>query len=267
MNTHAASTDALTKREREILTLIAEGNSLSEIASQLSRSLKTIESHRLSIGRKLNASNRVELTHIAIANGLVSIQPDPASTDIAAPTSSDAELRMLRVITQAVDNRTGYEYIKVLCKTLCEVLDVHICGICVSADEVSDDERFAIAMCHNLKMESSFYYSLKGSPVAQAYADGRIHVLDRLAEAYPEVPFYKEYGLRSYIGLRLGGDYGAETGVFAIAHEKPFDTPELIERTMLFFKDRIAAELTVLFQGKQIESLKQEIKDKDKSAV
>lgn len=65
--------ESLTPREREVLTLIAEGRSLSEIARRLYRSLKTIESHRLALGRKLGASNRVELAHIAIRAGLVSV--------------------------------------------------------------------------------------------------------------------------------------------------------------------------------------------------
>lgn len=72
----AEAIDSLTPREREILVLIGEGDSLPEIAQKLSRSLKTIESHRLSLGRKLNVSNRVELAKIAIRAGLVSIAED-----------------------------------------------------------------------------------------------------------------------------------------------------------------------------------------------
>ena len=63
----------LTPREREILALIGEGYSLPEIAQQLHRSVKTIETHRLTLGKKLNANNRVELARIAISTGLVKL--------------------------------------------------------------------------------------------------------------------------------------------------------------------------------------------------
>lgn len=70
-----ADITALTRREREVLRLIAEGLSVVEISKVLYRSEKTIQSHRLSIGRKLGARNRVELTRIAIEAGLVSAHP------------------------------------------------------------------------------------------------------------------------------------------------------------------------------------------------
>ncbi|MCH8165038.1 MAG: helix-turn-helix transcriptional regulator [Planctomycetes bacterium] len=61
---------SLTQRELEVLALIGEGLSTAEIAKRLSRSTKTVEWHRTSLGRKLEASNRVELAHIAIRAGL-----------------------------------------------------------------------------------------------------------------------------------------------------------------------------------------------------
>lgn len=62
--------ESLTEREREVLTLLAEGMTIPEIAKQLFRSQKTIQTHRLSIGRKLGARNRVELTRIALQAGV-----------------------------------------------------------------------------------------------------------------------------------------------------------------------------------------------------
>ncbi len=63
----------LTKREKEILQLIAEGNSTKQIASQLSVSAKTIESHRRQVMGKLNIRNVAELTKYAIREGITSI--------------------------------------------------------------------------------------------------------------------------------------------------------------------------------------------------
>jgi len=62
--------DALSRRELEVLALLGQGLSISEIAETLHRSAKTIEKHRHSIGKKLNASNRVELARLANMAGL-----------------------------------------------------------------------------------------------------------------------------------------------------------------------------------------------------
>ncbi|MGQ0626530.1 MAG: LuxR C-terminal-related transcriptional regulator [Phycisphaerales bacterium] len=61
----------LSKREREILTFIAQGLSTPQIADKLFRSRKTIDSHRANLARKLGARNRVQLTRLAVAAGLV----------------------------------------------------------------------------------------------------------------------------------------------------------------------------------------------------
>ena len=73
----------LTTRELEILKLIGLGFSTPAIAEKLTRSVKTIEWHRVSLGEKLGISNRVELARIAINAGLVGsadgVRPQPAA--------------------------------------------------------------------------------------------------------------------------------------------------------------------------------------------
>lgn len=63
----------LTSREREILQLLAEGKNTKEIASNLSISVKTVETHRRHIKRKLKTSSVAKLTKIAIKEGLTSL--------------------------------------------------------------------------------------------------------------------------------------------------------------------------------------------------
>ena len=60
----------LSVREREVLQSIAEGKSASEIAKELSLSVKTIESHRRNIMKKLDLYSVAELTKYAIKEGL-----------------------------------------------------------------------------------------------------------------------------------------------------------------------------------------------------
>jgi two-component system nitrate/nitrite response regulator NarL len=63
----------LTSREREVLVRIAEGLSNKEIADGLGIGVRTIETHRERIMRRLNIHSVAGLTKYAIANGLVSL--------------------------------------------------------------------------------------------------------------------------------------------------------------------------------------------------
>jgi two-component system response regulator NreC len=63
----------LTPREREVLQQIAEGKSTKGIAKDLSISIKTVETHRQHIKKKLKATSIAELTKIAIREGLTSL--------------------------------------------------------------------------------------------------------------------------------------------------------------------------------------------------
>ena len=62
---------ALTAREREIIQLVAEGQSNKEAASTLGISVKTIEAHRANIMRKLHLRSVSDLVRYAIRNKIV----------------------------------------------------------------------------------------------------------------------------------------------------------------------------------------------------
>jgi DNA-binding NarL/FixJ family response regulator len=63
--------DRLTTREREIVQLLAEGKSSKEVASSLNISVKTAETHRANIMRKLQIHTVSELVRYAIRNQIV----------------------------------------------------------------------------------------------------------------------------------------------------------------------------------------------------
>lgn len=63
--------ETLTKREREILKLIAEGHKNKEIADYLCISVKTVEKHRANLMRKLDLHSAAALTAYAMERGLV----------------------------------------------------------------------------------------------------------------------------------------------------------------------------------------------------
>jgi two-component system NarL family response regulator len=61
----------LSRREREVLRLIAEGTRSPSIAEQLNISLGTVEVHRRNIMRKLGLRTVADLTRYAVREGLV----------------------------------------------------------------------------------------------------------------------------------------------------------------------------------------------------
>jgi len=71
MSTREGPLAQLTRRECEILQLLAEGYGNKEIASKLQISVKTAETHRTNMMRKISAHSLADLVRYAIRNGLV----------------------------------------------------------------------------------------------------------------------------------------------------------------------------------------------------
>jgi len=72
--TGPSASSLLTMREREVLQLIVEGNTVKQIAESLYLSIKTIHTHRNQIMQKLNLHSTAELTKFAIREGLIPLQ-------------------------------------------------------------------------------------------------------------------------------------------------------------------------------------------------
>jgi DNA-binding NarL/FixJ family response regulator len=70
-NVQSAQLTPLTRREKEVLQLIAAEHTSQEIADKLFLSLRTVESHRLSIMQKLGVKNSIGLVKAAMQMGLV----------------------------------------------------------------------------------------------------------------------------------------------------------------------------------------------------
>jgi DNA-binding NarL/FixJ family response regulator len=67
------SAPGLTIREREVVQLLAEGSSTKEVAKVLGLSVKTAETHRSNVMRKLRLHSLSELVLYAVRNGIVSV--------------------------------------------------------------------------------------------------------------------------------------------------------------------------------------------------
>jgi DNA-binding NarL/FixJ family response regulator len=62
----------LTDREKEVLQLLAEGKSNKEVASLLSLSLYTVETHRSNLMQKLNLHSTAEIVLYAVRKKIIS---------------------------------------------------------------------------------------------------------------------------------------------------------------------------------------------------
>lgn len=76
--------DPLTRREREVVQLLAEGKTTKEVAVALGISVKTAETHRSNVMRKLNFHSVSQLVLYAVRNCIVQVLP-PAGA-VAGPT-------------------------------------------------------------------------------------------------------------------------------------------------------------------------------------
>jgi two-component system, NarL family, response regulator NreC len=61
----------LTPREKEVLKMLAEGNSVKEVAGQLKLSVKTVEAHKFNLMRKLDIHNKAHLVQYAIQKKVI----------------------------------------------------------------------------------------------------------------------------------------------------------------------------------------------------
>jgi DNA-binding NarL/FixJ family response regulator len=68
-----SSKQLLTPREREVIQLLAEGKTSKEVAVELHLSVKTAETHRTNLMRKLDLHSVADLTLYAVRNGIVQI--------------------------------------------------------------------------------------------------------------------------------------------------------------------------------------------------
>jgi DNA-binding NarL/FixJ family response regulator len=91
-----SSQSALTSREREVVQLLAEGKSTKEVACHLNLSVKTAETHRSNIMRKLGLHSVSELVLYAVRNSIVQIAGSALEVSPADLNTSEVEIASLK---------------------------------------------------------------------------------------------------------------------------------------------------------------------------
>jgi len=66
--------DTLTTRERQVLQAVAEGSTNRQVAEQLGLAVKTVDTHRMRLMRKLGIHDQTNLVKFAVRRGLISLQ-------------------------------------------------------------------------------------------------------------------------------------------------------------------------------------------------
>lgn len=90
---HLGPLSQLTVREIQVLRMIGLGMSTQEMAKALHRSVKTIEFHRMTLGGKLKAGNRVDLARIAFERRLTCLCNDELETVLRQCNLADDDAR------------------------------------------------------------------------------------------------------------------------------------------------------------------------------
>jgi len=80
----------LTPREREVIQLVAEGESSKQVAARLGISPKTAETHRNNVMQKLNLHSMVELVLFAVRNGIIQVAMSGSDSRSAAQRSQSS---------------------------------------------------------------------------------------------------------------------------------------------------------------------------------
>jgi len=82
---HRSELDRLTAREREVLQLVAEGNTNRKIGYLLGISVKTVEKHRFSLMEKLGKRDVASLVRFALSHGVISALSDGGENGVITP--------------------------------------------------------------------------------------------------------------------------------------------------------------------------------------
>jgi len=82
--------DVLTSREKEVVQLVAEGHSTKEVANMLAMTVKTAETHRSNISRKVHVHTTAQLVLYAVRNQIVQVAPGSEETLLQFPAIQGA---------------------------------------------------------------------------------------------------------------------------------------------------------------------------------
>lgn len=238
--------ESLTNREREVLGLIGQGLSLAEIADRLYRSQKTIQTHRLSLGRKLGASNRVELARFAIQAGLAPL--DSPVTDGHSTPGDDALIhdsnawRAFQAIAHDVDHAGGPRYFRLLAESIVRRLGVATAGISELVENGQWFHTLAITQRGQVS-EEELTYPVARSACELALQAPLTFVRGHVQQQFPDDHNLARMNAHAYLAARLDDEHGKPIGVLWVVHPQAIDESNEPDKVMSIVAKRAAVEL------------------------
>lgn len=249
MDNLSRQTAELTSRQREILALIGQGLSTEEIAKRLHRTVKTIESHRSMLGKKLGARNRVELALIAIRSGVADF-PDAVAE--AGRDGAPAE-HVLRTIDAATCTTVGQAFLAALVTQLAIVFDV-TCAI-LKLDDANRLNSVA-SSCPDGTMPR-VTYAITGCPCEHARRAEVRFIDSGLRERFPQISAFSTLGVDGILLTPLYDSKEMRLGTLALFHKGKLDRSLHPEIVLRIFAGRVAAELERMEVDRSLREMQQ----------
>jgi diguanylate cyclase (GGDEF)-like protein/PAS domain S-box-containing protein len=100
-----------------------------------------------------------------------------------------------------------------------------------------------VAWCNAAQMVENTEYAVAGTPCAEAVADGVCSYPRDVIKHFPEDHMLAEFGIQSYLGVRLMSATGRALGVLAVLHDQPMRESVLAHTILNIFAARAGAEL------------------------
>lgn len=228
--------------------MIGRGYSIPKIAERLFRSQKTIETHRQSLGRKLGASNRVELARIAIQVGLApldfgSVNVSAGIDDALAQLGADERAaEVVRRIESACAAVVDMAYAGALCQALSHALGTTGAGLFSWEDDKAKIRSVAMVQQGTQADEASM--DLTGSPCEQTMKRGFFRCEGVLAQVCPKFDAAAFFDIQSYMGVRLDHPLTHEPlGTLVVFLDQPTAFDPAAETVLRVCSRRASAEL------------------------
>ncbi|MBB6428856.1 hypothetical protein HNQ40_000662 [Algisphaera agarilytica] len=227
------------------------------------RSQKTIETHRQSLGRKLGASNRVELARIAIQVGLAPLE----GVDAVPPLISERDPRgqlsedphaaeLVRRIEWACTSMVGMNYAQMLCKTLSQELGTTGAGLMFCEHDLGTMR--SVAMTYRGALVDEVRFPFVGSPCEASIERDFYQCEGNFPEVFPTHAAQSSFEVASYVGVRLDDPLSQETigTLVAVLDDPAASFNPATETVLRICAERAAAELG---QMKLIDSLQRSV--------
>ena len=251
---------SLTPRQREVLALIGQGLSTAEIARRLFRTVKTVESHRLMLGKRLGARNRVELARIAIQAGLIDLDSPHAEVKSAfadnglgiADSVSPTAVEAMALIEAGASAETSEEFLRTLVKELVAALGASAAIIIRSSTGV--DAGSVVGWTERGELPAIRYAQ------AGAEDDGMILGEIRAIDGPPSVMLAQVSDMsvlrcETSILCALHGSRGVRLGTLVVLLKSVPEENRAVVQVLRMIAGRVAAELERMESENRIQHL------------